>query len=116
MLKPFTITSNQHLRYENGTPVNGLQNCIRTVSIEYNNNGCSGYKLTPGDGYIVKIFNNDLNRPLMADKPMRIYRKSESSIELRGYPVVAQTPFGWQEQDLSDYGLIVYFESGVVSR
>ena len=69
---PFTFTSNQHLRYENGSPVHGLQNCIRTVSVEVNKNGCNGYKLEPGDGYIVKIFNNDLNRPLMADKPMRI--------------------------------------------
>lgn len=113
---PFTFTSNQHLRYENGSPVHGLQNCIRTVSVEVNKNGCNGYKLEPGDGYIVKIFNNDLNRPLMADKPMRIYRQSATSVELRGYSVVAQTPFGWQEHDLSDYGLIVYYESGIVSK
>ncbi len=115
-LKPFTFSSNQHLRYENNSPVHGLQNCVRTISVEVNKNGCNGYKLNPGDGYIVKVFNNDLNRPMMADKPMRIHSQSATFVELRGYSVIAQTPFGWQEHDLSDYGLTVYYENGNVSK
>lgn len=83
-IKPFVFTSNQHQRYENGMPVQGVQDCIRTVSLEINTKGCPGYQVAPGDGYIVKIFNDDLGRPQMADKPMRLYRKSQTSVELRG--------------------------------
>lgn len=116
IVKPFKFVSNQHQRYENGVPTAGVQNCIRTVSVELNTQGCKGYLLSPGDGYIIKIFNDDLGRPQMADKPMRIYRKSETSVEFRGFPIKAQTPFGWQEIDLGDYSFIVYYENGVVSR
>ena len=112
----FTFQSNQHQRYEKGAPVKGIQNCIRTITVEKNSKGCNGYRLEPGDGYIIKIFNNELGRPQMADKPMRICRRSETSIEFRGFPILAQTPFGWQEIDLSDYGLIVYYENGIVSK
>ena len=115
-IKPFVFTSNQHQRYENGMPVQGVQDCIRTVSLEINTKGCPGYQVVPGDGYIVKIFNDDLGRPQMADKPMRLYRKSQTSIELRGYPVEAQAPFGWQEIDLRDYSFIIYYENGNISK
>ena len=114
-LSPFVFSSNQHQRFENGVPVYGEQNCRRTVSVELNTEGCRGYQLQPGDGYIVKIYNDDQLKPLMADKPMRIYHKSDTTIELRGFSIKAQTPFGWQEIDLSDYSLIVYYENGVVS-
>lgn len=54
-LQPFTFKSNCHQRYENNAPVQGLQECVRTVSVEKNTSGCPGYKLQPGIGYIVKI-------------------------------------------------------------
>lgn len=113
---PFVFKSNCHQRFENSSPVMGLQECIRTISVEKNTNGCRGYKLQPGDGYIVKIFNDDLGKPNMSDKPMRVVRKTETSVELRGFPIEAQSPFGWQEVDYCDYGLIVYYESGKVSK
>ena len=115
-ITPFEFKSNCHQRYEKGNPVMGLQKCIRTVSVEKNTNGCRGYKLEPGDGYIVKIYNDDMGRPNMSDKPMRVLRKTETSIELRGFPIEAQSPFGWQEVDYRDYGLVVYYESGKVSK
>lgn len=46
-IQPFTFRSNCHQRYENGTPVMGLQECIRTVSLVKNTDGCPGYKLAP---------------------------------------------------------------------
>lgn len=115
-MQPFVFKSNCHQRYEHSHPAMGLQECMRTVSVVKNTNGCSGYKIQPGDGYIVKIFNDDLNKPNMADKPMRIVKKTETSVELRGYTLEAQTPFGWQEFDLSDYGLLVHYEHGKVSK
>lgn len=115
-IEPFVFKSNCHQRYNHGAEEMGLQLCTRTVSIEKNVNGCRGYKLKPGDGYIVKVFNDDLNKPNMSDKPMRIVSKTADKIELRGFPIEAQTPFGWQEVDYRDYGFTVYYSNGKVSK
>ncbi len=115
-LEPFVFKSDCHQRFENGNEVMGLQQCTRTVSVEKNTNGCRGYKLNPGDGYIVKVFNDDLGKPNMSDKPMRIMSKTANKVELRGFPIEAQTPFGWQEVDYRDYGLTVYYTNGKVSK
>lgn len=115
-LEPFVFKSDCHQRFENGNKVMGLQQCIRTVSVEKNTNGCRGYKLNPGDGYIVKVFNDNLGKPNMSDKPMRIVSKTSEKVELRGFPIEAQTPFGWQEVDYRDYGLTVYYTNGNISK
>lgn len=115
-IEPFVFKSNCHQRYENAYPKMGLQECIRTISVVENTSGCSGYKISPNDGYIVKVFNDDLGKPNMSDKPMRVVRKTDTSVELRGYKVHAQTPFGWQEIDLSDYGLMVHYENDKISK
>lgn len=115
-MKPFTFRSNSHQRYENNSPVRGLQNCSRTISVVENTNGCPGYKLEAGKGYIVKIFNDDQGKPNMSDKPMIVVGKTDSCVELRGFNIEAITPFGWQEVDYSDYGLKVWFVNGTISR
>lgn len=114
-MQPFTFKSNCHQRYENGNPV-GYAECMRTVSVVKNTNGCLGYKLAPGVGYIVKIYNDDLGKPNMSDKPMKVVSKSAGKIELRGFPIEAQSPFGWQEVDYSDYGFVVYYKNGQVEK
>ena len=115
-IEPFVFKSNCHQRYEGAYPKMGLQECLRTVSVVKNTNGCSGYQLQPGDGYIIKIFNDDAGKPNMADKPMRVVRKTDTPVELRGYKVNALTPFGWQEIDLADYGLLVHYENGKICK
>ena len=115
-MEPFVFKSDCHQRYENGNEVMGLQQCVRTVSVEKNTNGCRGYKLNPGDGYIVKVFNDDLGKPNMSDKPMRIVSRTADKVELRGFPIEAQPPFGWQEVDYRDYGFTVYYTNGKVSK
>lgn len=115
-LQPFTFKSNCHQRYENTIPVQGLQECFRTITVVTNTNGCQGYRLQPDIGYIVRIYNDDLDKPNMSDKPMKVVRKTDSFIELRGFPIEAQTPFGWQEVDLSDYGFLVYYKNGEVEK
>lgn len=114
--------STSHQRFENRQPVRGLQICNRAVKIEENINGCKGYNLVPGDGYIVSILNLDGNHPLWGDnyqmspKPMRIVRKTENSIEFRGYEVLAQTPFGWNSFDMSDYGVTLFVENDEIIK
>ncbi len=115
-VQPFTFKSNCHQRYENDAPVQGLQKCLRTVSLVKNTNGCPGYRLQPGIGYIVKIYNDDLGKPNMSDKPMKVVHKTDTSVELRGFPIEAQSPFGWQEVDYSDYGFIVYYKNGQIDK
>lgn len=115
-IQPFTFRSNCHQRYENDTPVMSLQECIRTVSLVKNTDGCPGYKLKPGVGYIVKIYNDDLGKPNMSDKPMKVVTKSADIVELRGFPIEARSPFGWQEVDYSDYGFVVYYKNGQVEK
>lgn len=114
--EPFIFKSDCHQRYENGVPKMGLQKCFRTISVEKNTNGCNGYRLEPGIGYIVKVFNDDLGMPNMSDKPMKVVRKTENSVELRGFPIEAMSPFGWQEVDYSVYGFVVYYEHGEVRK
>lgn len=115
-VQPFTFYSDYHQRFESNLPVHGLQKCIRTINLVKNTKGCPGYRLEPGVGYIVKIFNNDLGRPNMSDKPMCVVDKTVDKVELRGFPIEAQTPFGWQEVDYRDYGLTVYYSHGEVSK
>lgn len=115
-LSNFEFDSTCHQRYENGQPVRGLQVCPRYIKIKKNINGCSGYQLTPGDGYILTATNGDTGQPQFAPKPMRVVKFSDSEILLKGYCVSAQTPFGWQEIDLSEYGFSIILEKNVVKK
>lgn len=116
--------STSHQRFENGIPTNGIQRCNRAIKIEDSSNGCRGYDMVDKDGYIVSIINLDQPHPVWGDnyqmspKPMRIMRKNSSAITLRGYNILAQTPFGWTDIDLSDYGVTLYDENdkGVICR
>lgn len=114
--------SSSHQRFEFDTPVRGLQICNRAVRIEPNTSGCSGYDITPGDGVIVSVLNLDGVHPLWGDnyqmspKPMRITKQTSSLISYRGYPVLAQTPFGFQLIDLSSYGVTIYMEGGEITK
>ena len=113
---PFVFKSTCHQRYENLVPVRGLQQCLRTVSVENNINGCSGYMIKPGDGYIVKVFNNDTGQPNMSDKPMRVKSISKDLVVLQGYPLKAMSPFGWVVVDYSEYGLDVHYRNGEIEK
>lgn len=114
--------SHSHQRFEQGIPVRGLQVCNRAVKIEENINGCNGFNIQPGDGYIISILNLDGNHPMwgnnyqMSPKPMRLVRKTSNEISLRGYEVLAQTPFGFQEIDMSDYGITLYIENNEIVK
>lgn len=116
MLSNFDYDSTCHQRYENGKPVRDLQICPRYIKIRKNTNGCSGYQLTNGDGYILTATNGETGKPQFAPKPMRIVKFTDKEILLKGYTVSAQTPFGWQEIDLSDYGFSIIREKGSVKK
>lgn len=114
--KPFTFYSDRHQRYENGQPVYGLQQCGRTFTVEKNVNGCDGYIIEPGVGYIVRATNEDTGRDQFAPKPMKIVSQSAEKVELRGYLTKARTPFGYVDFDVSDYGFVVYYRDGHIDK
>lgn len=116
VLSNFRFESNCHLRYEANQLVNGLQVCLRYLQIKKNTNGCSGYKLTNGDGYILSATNGETGKPQFAPKPMRVVKFTDTEILLKGYLVSAKTPFGWQEIDLSDYGFSIFLENGTAQK
>lgn len=115
-LANFNFDSTCHQRYESSQPVKGLQVCSRYIKIRKNINGCSGYQLKAGDGYILIATNGDTGQPQFAPKPMRVVKFSDTEVLLKGYCVSAQTPFGWQEVDLSDYGFSIILDKGSVSK
>jgi len=115
----FVLKSPDHLRYENGKHISGPHGGAgRAVKVEPNVNGCEGYDIKSGDGYIVTVFNLDDNHPLwqnnvqMTPKPMRIISQSSDKIILRGYPTRAMSPFGWIDFNGEDYGLTINFKNG----
>lgn len=119
----FTFKSSDHLRYENGVHVAGPHGgANRAVKVEPNINGCNGYNIQGGDGYIVTIYNLDGMHPAwqnnvqMSPKPMRIVSQSVDKIVLRGYPVQAMSPFGWIDFNGEDYGLTIYVQDEEVDK
>ena len=108
--------SNEHQRYESGVPVMGLQKCLRTIQIEVNKEGCQGYNIEPGDGFLLKLFNNDTKTSQMSAKPMRLYSHTDNMIELRGYPLLALSPFGWQPVDYSSYSFVLHIDNGTITK
>lgn len=119
----FTFKSSDHLRYENGVHVAGPHGgANRAVKVEPNINGCNGYNIQGGDGYIVTIYNLDGMHPAwqnnvqMSPKPMRIVSQSVDKIVLRGYLVQAMSPFGWIDFNGEDYGLTIYIQDEEVDK
>jgi hypothetical protein len=119
----FIYSSPDHLRYENGIHAAGPHGgARRAVKVEQNINGCEGYNIRGGDGYIVTVYKLDGNHPIwqnnvqMAPKPMRIVSQSKDKIVLRGYPVQAMSPFGWTDFNGADYGLTIKLENGQIEK
>lgn len=119
----FVFKSPDHLRYENGIHVSGPHGGAgRAVKVEPNINGCEGYNVRSGDGYIVTVYNLDGNHPVwqnnvqMTPKPMRIVSQNADKIVLRGFPVQAQSPYGWVGFNGEDYGLTIKLKNGEVEN
>lgn len=119
----FVFKSPDHLRYENGKHVSGPHGGAgRAIKVEPNTEGCEGYNIRIGDGYILTIYNLDGNHPVwqnnvqMTPKPMRIVSQTPEKIVLRGYPVQAKGPFGWVEFNGADYGMSILLKNGEIDK
>ncbi len=119
----FVFKSPDHLRYENGNHILGPHGGAgRAVKVEPNINGCQGYNVKNGDGYIITVFNLDGDHPVwqnniqMTPKPMRIVSQTVNKIVLRGFTVQAMSPSGWVDFNGEDYGLTIRMKNGEVEN
>lgn len=119
----FVFKSPDHLRYENGKHVSGPHGgASRAIKVEPDTNGCEGYNIRGGDGFIVTVYNLDGNHPVwnnnvqVAPKPMKIINQSSEKIVLRGYQVQAKSPFGWVDFNGADYGLSIHLKNGQIDK
>ncbi len=114
----FTFYSSDHLRYENNQHVSGPHGgAPRVIKVEEDTNGCQGYNLEKGKGYIVTIYNVDGTTSIqVSPKPMKLITQSVEKIVLQGYKVEAMSPFGWTDIDLSDYGLSIILKNGEIEK
>lgn len=119
----FVFNSSDHLRYENGKHISGPHGgAARAIQVEPNINGCEGYDIRKGDGYIVTIYNLDGKHPLwnsnvqITPKPMRIISQSSEKVVLRGYQVKAMSPLGWIDFNGADYGLTIFFKNEYIEK
>lgn len=119
----FVFESSDHIRYQNGIHVAGPHGgARRAVKVEPNANGCEGYNIQGGDGYIVTIYNLDGPHPLwqnnvqMNPKPMRIVSRVQDRIILRGYTVQAMSPCGWIDFEGQNYGMTIILKDDEVEK
>lgn len=113
ILSNFIFKSNSHQRYENNQLTGEIQgNCYRSIIIKENINGCEGYIINNGEGFIVSIINDsDSNlysgNKTMSPKPMKVISQTDDKIVLRGYKCKAVTPFGVMDFNGDDYGMTI---------
>jgi len=119
----FVYKSSSHLRFENGKIINELQDeANRAIKVEPNINGCKGYNIDDGEGFIVTLYNLDGKHPIWSDnvqmspKPMKIVSQSAEKIVLRGYSMQAMSPFGWVDFSGDDYGLSIFIKNNQVDK
>jgi hypothetical protein len=119
----FIYKSYDHIRYENGEYVKGPHGgARRIITVEENLNGCEGYNIKKGDGYIVTLYNVDGENPgwrnniQMKPKPMRIVSQTPNKIMLRGYQTEVLAPTGWIDFNGADYGLTILMEDGQINE
>ncbi len=117
------FVSSSHQRYEYGETAGQLHvDARRSIVITKNINGCEGYDLEPGDGYIFKIINLDSVHPIWGNnvqvtpKPVRIISQDEDRTVMRGYQCYAQGPFGRVPFNGSDVGLIIDHKYGEITK
>ncbi len=85
-----------------------------TVIVDENTNGCHGYRVISGKGYLVSILNSDSGIVQLGPIPMLVESVSADCISLQGYKCMKESLYGSREIDNSLIGLNVLFKGGDV--
>lgn len=110
-LTSFEFISDYQTLVDGITKATESRRSISVIVVDKNTTGCYGFRLKPGDGYIVKVDNGNPENPVIPEMPMRIVETTPGTVELSGFPVEVKTTVGWQPFDNSDYGLTIFRDS-----
>lgn len=69
-----------------------------------------GYRMSPSDGYILKITDEETGSVSLSPKPLRLVSETPDRIFLRGGTIPTMTPFGYMDIDHSDYGMTIIID------
>lgn len=110
-LTSFEFISDYQTLIDGITKTTESRRSVCVFVVDKNIAGCYGFRLKPGDGYIVKADNGNPENPVIPEMPMRIVETTPGTVELRGFTVEVKTTVGWQPFDNSDYGLTIFRDS-----
>ena len=106
------LKSTHHQRYQNDVPVMGPQYCNRQIKIEHKifKDMFNGLEVNPKEGFIVTMWNTDLEPPTqhMQPKMMKMAYDFGDEILLQG---VALEAMGRVMHNDRDYGITLHLEN-----
>ena len=106
------LHSSHHQRYENGVPVMGAQFCNRTIKIENKvfKELFNGLDVTPKEGFLVTMWNMDLQTPMQQMHPKLMGMKADTGdkILLCGVTLKAM---GNTVINYGDYGITLHLKN-----
>lgn len=120
-MRDLVLISSRHQRYEDGSPVMGMQYCGRMITITHHDfrDMFKNLNVSPSEGFMVEMFNTDVNDfdgkypTMMQPKLMRIMSDEPNKIELRGVKLNAM---GITCADFSDYSITLHLISRKVDK
>ena len=111
------LKSTHHQRYQDGVPVMGDQYCSRKIKIEHKifKDMFNGLDVNLKEGYLVTMWNTDLEPPLqhMQPKMMEMVYDTGNEILLRGVVLKAMERMIHNDKD---YGLTLHLENRSVVK
>ncbi len=87
-----------------------------SIIIEENRDGCPGYKVEAGEGYVVSVVNDASGMVQIGPLPMMIEEISTDCISLQGFQCTKESLYGSTEVDNSYIGLSVLFDNLLPQR
>ncbi len=87
-----------------------------SLIIEENRDGCPGYKVEAGEGYVVSVVNDASGMVQIGPLPMMIEDISKDCISLQGFQCTKESFYGSTEVDNSYIGLSVFYDNSLPKR
>ena len=113
---PMHFTANLVSVQEFGASFGKPEKTHTSVIIEENRDGCPGYRVEAGEGYVVSVVNDASGMVQIGPLPMMIEDISKDHISLQGFQCTKESLYGSTEVDNSYIGLSVFFDDYVPQR
>lgn len=107
---PLHFTADRVSVQEFGRSFGNPEKTNTSIIIEENRDGCPGYSIEAGEGYVVSVVNDTSGMVQIGPLPMMIEDISRDCISMRGGQCTKDSFFGSTEVDNSYIGLSVFFD------